>query len=320
MENQVKHKILYVSPHLSTGGLPQYLLKKIEKFNSVADVYCVEYSFLGWDFVVQRNQISNLLGSKFFSLDSDKKKLIDIISSIQPDILHFEEISETFVDESLLREIYNPQRSYLICESCHSSTFDPISKIYKPDKFLMVNKWIQKKFKVLDIPSEILEYPVEIRGCNKKSSIELLGLDPSKKHVVNVGLFTPGKNQGEIFEYAKALENLPIEFHFVGNQAQNFSDYWEPLMKTIPKNCRIWGERTDVENFYQAVDLFLFTSKLELNPLVIKEALSYNLPSIFYDLETYSGEYSAHSLVKFLTTDKSKNVELILEFLGFEKK
>jgi hypothetical protein len=54
--------------------------------------------------------------------------------------------------------------------------------------------------------------------------------------------------------------------------------------------------------------------------LVIKEALSYNLPSIFYDLETYSGEYSAHSLVKFLTTDKSKNVELILEFLGFEKK
>ena len=25
-------KVLYITPHLSTGGLPQYLLKKIETF------------------------------------------------------------------------------------------------------------------------------------------------------------------------------------------------------------------------------------------------------------------------------------------------
>ena len=52
MEN--KRKILYVSPHFSTGGLPQYLLKKIEALNESAEIYCVEYNFYGDAYVVQR--------------------------------------------------------------------------------------------------------------------------------------------------------------------------------------------------------------------------------------------------------------------------
>jgi hypothetical protein len=35
-------KLLYVSSHLSTGGMPQYLLKQIEIFNDEFDIEIIE--------------------------------------------------------------------------------------------------------------------------------------------------------------------------------------------------------------------------------------------------------------------------------------
>ena len=44
------------------------------------------------------------------------------------------------------------------------------------------------------------------------------------------------------------LKSLPeYEFHSVGNQADNFKWYWEPLMESKPDNLTWWDERTDVE-------------------------------------------------------------------------
>ena len=43
-------------------------------------------------------------------------------------------------------------------------------------------------------------------------------------------------------------------------------------MSDIPSNVKIWGERNDVDTFYAASDMFYFSSKLELNPLSIKES------------------------------------------------
>jgi len=34
-------KLLFIAPHLSTGGLPQYLTKKIELLKDEFDVYLV---------------------------------------------------------------------------------------------------------------------------------------------------------------------------------------------------------------------------------------------------------------------------------------
>jgi glycosyltransferase involved in cell wall biosynthesis len=314
-----RKRILYVSPHFSTGGLPQYLLKKIESFNDSSDIYCVEYSYYGDAYVVQRNKVISILGDRFISLGDDKSKLIDIISSISPDIIHFEEIVETFIDNNILKSIYSKDRNYFICETCHSSQIDPSVKIYKPDKFVMVSKWIRDKFSILGIPSELLEYPIENKKPNRSLALSDLGLDPNKKHIINVGLFTPGKNQGELIRYAKALEKFPIEFHFIGNQAPNFSGYWEPLMRDLPINCRIWGERNDVDTFYQAADLFVFTSVFELNPLCIKESLSWKTPVIFRNLDTYSNSYNDNNLSYYLTEDLEKNVYKILEILGFIK-
>ena len=51
-------KIIYITPHLSTGGLPQYLLKKIQSLQE-KEVWCIEYNFVSDRYTVQRNQISS---------------------------------------------------------------------------------------------------------------------------------------------------------------------------------------------------------------------------------------------------------------------
>ena len=75
-----------------------------------------------------------------------------------------------------------------------------------------------------------------------------------------------------------------IHFHFIGNQAPNFKQYWEPVMKNLPSNVTIWGERDDVSTFMKAADVFMFNSTWECNPLVLREAaVSYThltLPTI----------------------------------------
>ena len=65
-------KILYIVPHLSTGGLPQYTLKMIQEFSKEFEVYCIEYQDIsGGTLTVQRNRISKELNEKFYSLTHD---------------------------------------------------------------------------------------------------------------------------------------------------------------------------------------------------------------------------------------------------------
>jgi hypothetical protein len=159
------------------------------------------------------------------------------------------------------------------------------------------------------------EYPIEEYTFDKATAQKELELDPTWKHVLNVGLFAPGKNQSEVFAIARQLEKYKIKFHFVGNQAMNFEDYWSPLMKHKPDNCVVWGERDDVDTFYSACDMFYFSSKLELNPLSIKEALSYKLPCIFRKLHTYLDTYDNNPLVTYIDDDLKITKRIILQTL-----
>lgn len=316
-----KPRILYVAPHLSTGGMPQYLCKKIECFLDQAEIFCVQFSNVSDEYVVQRNRIEKMLGDRFFTLDEDKSKLLDIIQEVCPDIIHFDDFVEFFIDDEIVKKIFSPDRPYFIYETCHSSNISPDDKSWRPDKFVMVNQWMVEKFSGLDIPLDILEYPIEnYSRPPREVALARLGLNPNKKHVINVGLFTPGKNQGALMEMARELENYPIEFHFIGNQAPNFAEYWSPLMEKVPTNCRIWGERSDVDLFYQAADLFVFTSVWELNPIVIKETLSWGLPVLMRRLEPYMDSYDNNPLVTYLSPggpfgDRQKDINSILQIL-----
>jgi len=311
-------KLLYVAPHLSTGGLPQYLVKKIELLRQDFEIYLVEWvDCTGGVLTIQRDKLVDLVDSdKFYTLGENKSELLDIINNLKPDIVHLEEIPEYFMDNSIAQKLYSTTRNYFIVETSHDSSFDIDQKRYFPDKFMFVSQWQINQYKDLDIPKSLVEYPIEyVNRPNRKKSLEKLGLDPTKKHILHIGLFTPRKNQQEFFEYAKALPEY--EFHCVGNQAENFKHYWEPLMEDKPNNLTWWNERSDVDNFYQSMDLFLFTSRgtnndKETMPLVIREALSFQIPQLLYNLPVYLNYFDKFESINYLEPNNfKKNCELI---------
>lgn len=308
-------KIIFITPHLSTGGLPQFLLDKIGILINDFKIYVIEYQDItGGVLVVQKNKIKKLLQDRFFTLGENKDEMLTIIKNVNPDIIHFEEFSETFVDHKILNEIYL-NKEYYITETTHGTSFDVNQKYFIPDKILFVSKGNFEQYnKIADC--EVLEYPINLR--RRTEGLLNLGLDPKKKHVLNVGLFTSGKNQKEAFNYAKELINEDIVFHFVGNQAGNFENYWGPLMKEKPENCIVWGERNDTENFYKCMDLFLFTSNWENRPLSVIEAISNGIPALIYNLENYGDTFSIHEKVHFLTSDKKSNINKIKKLLNVE--
>ena len=320
-------KVLFIVPHLSTGGMPQYTYNLMSKIINDVDVYCIEYTLLAWNYVVQRNRIKNLLGDKFYAEFDDKKEIINQINQINPDIIHFQELPEYFMDDSITSEIYKKNRSYVIIETSHDSSFNTDSKRFYPDQFALISNYQKQNFLKLGIPISIVESDIEYKvRQDREEGLKKLGLDPSLKHILNVGLFTSRKNQKEIFEYANALIDEPIQFHFVGNLADNFKDYWGPLVVNAPPNIKIWGERGDVDNFYSCMDLFLFTSRgndndKETSPLVIREAIGYKIPLLIYKLPVYMCMYDKYETINYLHANNfSHNINEILYLLGLSEK
>ena len=309
-----KKKLLYIAPHLSTGGQPQYLYKQVKKFINDYEIEVVELNNSGGNaFVVQKNRIKSLV--PVHTLGDNKSQIVDIINVFQPDIIHFQEIPQFDLATNILDRIFSDKRKYFIVASTHGSLTNPSEISYHPDRYVLVSEWSRQRFIDTGVETDVWEYPIEEYTFDKTASQKLLGLDPNWKHVLNVGLFAPGKNQAEIFAIARQLEKYKIKFHFVGNQAGNFEHYWGPLMKFVPENCVIWGERDDVDTFYSACDMFYFSSKIELNPLSVKEALSYKLPSIFRKLHTYLDTYDNNPLVTYIDDDLKLTKRIILEKL-----
>ena len=290
-----KLKVLYLAPHLSTGGMPAFLLKTIETLKDDFDIHVVEYACHSLDYVVQRNAIIDIVGNNFTTLHEDKMKLFDVINEWKPDVIHIHEPAER-LDSRMIAKLYDNNRTYRIVETCHDVSFKPDEeKIYHPDYYAFCTPYHVDTFGKMPSMYSIIEFPIDDNTISKEESYEAkmyLGMNLKMKHVVNVGLWTPGKNQGEMLELAKQMPD--VGFHFVGNQAGNFEHYWGPLMNDIPDNVKIWGERDDVDMFLDAADVFMFNSTWECNPLVLREAISYGKKIIARDLPQYKNMFTRY--------------------------
>lgn len=293
-------RVLFLAPHLSTGGMPAFLLKRIELLleHTDVDIIVVEYQNYSDDFVVQKNKIRELVTLE--TLGENKMELMDIIRNNHIDIVHIDEMVEGFDDfnkvpEELLQALYAENRTWRIVETCHNVWFDPDqNKRYHPDSYAFCTPYHMDTFKNMPSHKLVLEFPISDKTdtYNKKDAFMELGFDGSKEHVVNVGLWTQGKNQKEAVELARQMPH--VDFHFVGNQAGNFREYWEPIMKDLPSNCKVWGERDDAWKFMLAADIFMFNSTWECNPLVLREAISYGCKILARNLPQYVGMFDGY--------------------------
>jgi autotransporter strand-loop-strand O-heptosyltransferase len=311
-----KLKVLYFAPHLSTGGMPAYLLKRIEsisKFYPDVELYVVEFCLYASNYVVQRNKIKQLVSdNRFWSLNNldnhseeNSMKLIDILKTNSIDIVHIDEIPEGFdsfnkISKNVLNALFDNSRTWRVVETCHNIWFDPKNLSFIPDGFAFCTPYHERvQFKDVKTLSKVFEFPIENKmrtGFEQLKAQEKLGLELGKVHVLNVGLWTQGKNQGEGVEIARLLEKTRphIQFHFVGNQASNFENYWGPIMKNLPSNVKVWGEREDIDEFMKASDILMFNSTWECNPIVLREAASYGLEILARNLPQYFDMFTPH--------------------------
>ena len=317
----MKKKILFIPMHLSTGGSPQWLYELIKVAMLKNEVFVAEFNNYG-SYEIQKNKIINLVGKKrhecigpTFSDNwvEERDRLWEVIQEFGPDIIHFNEVPENFeyngFPESLLEKIYDKKRPYKIIETCHSNEFDFAKKVHLPDAYVCVSEYHPPKINALAvrgtfpiIPCYIWDYEIEKKERpDRTKALTKLGLDPDKIHVLNVGLFHENKNQKYIYDIASRLLNKKIQFHFVGNDCYLCNCGIEESRLGLP-NCKVWGERSDMDSFYSSMDLFLFPSLRELNPLSVKEALSWDMPVVMNKLESCNlfKKYEDNPSVRFI--------------------
>ena len=315
-------KVLVLTPHLSTGGSPQYLLDFLKTFkNGFSDLLVVEHSNFSDEFVIQKNKLKELIGKdKLITLGyhgeeesiyiERRKKLIEVINDFKPEIIWMNEFPECYdyklPPDEVMNFIYQKEREYKIIETTHYNAFDFNNKRFIPDEFIFCSPLHMEKSKNIDLPKVVWEVPIDYKNRpNREKTLKSLGLDPYKVHVLNVGLFHQNKNQKYIFEIAKQLKN--VEFHFIGNTCfLNDCGIGEDI--NLP-NCNIWGERSDVDKFMSCMDVYLFPSKKELNPLTVKEALSWGMDVVVNRDENYTHQYE--DLDNFYIIDEIDIIEHI---------
>lgn len=333
-----KPKLLYIAPHLSTGGMPQFLLKRIEAMFAADkfEVHVLEYTQYATDYVVQRNEIQRLLGNRLKSVGpigsmddiARGNKFKQMIEEINPDLIHIEEAPEAFdsfnkVEPEILNWLYD-NKPWKIIETCHNIWFNSANKQYIPDGMMYCTPYHPiDNFKDLQVQNAVVPYPLFDLSPGILQKLEAksqYGMDQSKIHVLNVGLWTSGKNQAEGVEIARiAEEQWPgkFHFHFVGNQASNFESYWGPVMANLPENVTVWGERKDTDRFMQACDAFMFNSTWECSPLALREAISYGMVTFARDLPQYMDTFTPY-IIPF-TDDLLANAKTLIERLRDSK-
>jgi autotransporter strand-loop-strand O-heptosyltransferase len=286
-------KIVLLCPSLSTGGMPQFALKRVQeilKHTSNIEMYCIELNFHGADFVVQRNQIIDILGDRFYEAGEDKMRVMDIINEVKPDIVHIEDVAERLPRE-LATALYNNSREYRIVETPHDVIFNPdADKLFHPDLYAFCTPFHEDVYASMDSKYFTIQYPIEEKKVTDEMKLEAkkkVGFALDRKTALQVGLWTPQKNQKETIAIARKFPN--IDFVVAGNMAGNFQFYWEDLIKDLPSNFKALGERSDIDTLLQASDIFIFPSTNECSPLSLRHAIEVGLPIVANNLPSYEG-------------------------------
>jgi FkbM family methyltransferase len=320
-------RIAFITPNLSTGGMPEYVRRSIELLDREAnEILLIE---MRTEKVLDaiRKRVLDLDGIELFSAERSPIRAVEKIRDFSPDVIHFTEPSEQVINPKFLDQIYDENRKWKIFETCHDSSYPLKSKKFLPDKFLFVSPFQVEMMQDLGVPSELVQYDVpELTiETGREINIRKLGLDTEKKHIFQFGIFSPRKNQSETIDIAKMMLDEPVQFHFVGNTADSYSYYWKPLLENLPKNCKFWGEHKDVQQFYAAADLVVFPSielldDKETNPLVIKETIKYGIPLLLKDTPVYLGMFPEREGVIHMKSTPMKNANAISQILGLKEK
>lgn len=306
-------KVLIIAPHCSTGGMPAYVEAYMAAASEAHDIHFAEYHNYSDEYTVQRDRIRARYPWSCHHGEFDS--FWDRLRGGGWDVVHFQEEPGSFMPREGLEKVLAARGDWLMALTSHERDLDYGALPYIADAYIAICPWQAKQI-TEGVPSasvHVWEYPVTPAGeVNKPEARMAIGgafADPTKKHLVQVGLWTAHKRQDWTMAAASYL-SPEWHVHFVGNRAPNMRDYWEGLQPG--ENYTVWGERADVADFLKAADAFILPSSKELAPISLREALSAGLPCYVSPLEVYEGAHSDQP-VHFLDMDRH---ESLAEFIN----
>lgn len=174
------------------------------------------------------------------------------------------------------------------------------------DSLVTVNPWFIRKLsndygfdenKLTFIPNFVSPkhfYPLkddDLKLVAKRR--QAFGAEPGQFVVLCAGQLQTRKGFFDLIEIAAALED--ILFIWAGGYSfGKISNGYQEIKKAtanLPKNLKLLGliERSEMNEYYNAADLFFLPSYEELFPMTLLEAMSTNTPILVRDLEYYDG-------------------------------
>lgn len=194
----------------------------------------------------------------------------------------------------------------------HNSSTTYHYKLHKPFKVLLnfinierlacsnsAGKWMfgKSEYKIINNGIILDKYTFNTRKRNNIRE-ELSWND--KIIIGHVGRFNNQKNHDfliEIFDYMKKF-NEKVHLVLVGKGEEEAKIIKKVKDKNIVENVTFLGTRTDVNNLYQGMDLFLFPSLFEGLPIVLVETQANDLACLISDSITSEIDltYNIHRL------------------------
>jgi glycosyltransferase involved in cell wall biosynthesis len=162
--------------------------------------------------------------------------------------------------------------------------------------YVAISKELEQEFISFDLPPGKIYYlpnGVDIKRFHplapekKKTLRKALGLPEEKRIVLTVGVFDERKNIGWLIEKWVRHNTFDSGAILVAIGPQSREDeggsFINSLRRLADENAmivRLMAEVTNIENFYQAADVFVLPSLSEGMPNVVLEAMSSGLPCI----------------------------------------
>lgn len=305
-----ENKLAIIVPHFSTGGMPEVIATELS-FRKDWECHLFIYSVSGYDVQLNRVKAMKHVTVYEYSGDKEKEKNTDLIQSTIDSlgfrfvVQHDCAIGSDFFSEHNIQEI----RYFHSMIGLDKSRF-----VGTPHGYVAVNAEIMKKIHESDIrfnsnPASVNEAGLELKSAHDKIHPKLLEIhspidtenrfnpdlynpeeirrqyDIPEEAIIflHVGIFCENKRQYEIYKWFDRLE-MPTakRMIFIGALAPNFEEYFNPFINELTQDNRvsIVQECTHIEEFYAIANYFINASKVEGNPVAIREALAMNVPCI----------------------------------------
>jgi 1,2-diacylglycerol 3-alpha-glucosyltransferase len=144
-------------------------------------------------------------------------------------------------------------------------------------------KWLRRH--AVDTPVTVIPTAVPSRGFFDRSEVRhQLGVHPEQRVMLYVGRIAREKNLETLFEMAAITfrEDPSLRLWLVGDGPHRAACAQLARDLGIGDRVTFFGfvPRAEVDRYYAAADLFVFSSITETQGLVVQEAMTYGLPAI----------------------------------------